>query len=316
MRLLFLLICAVIVSSTYVVISSEKQPNVAVYNNTPTQVATNETLIIEQVLMKNEVNEQQYSKQALQESVLASSQGQRLLHELTSFWQQCRHHENCEQLLSLQQSLLSESRYQLLVNFPDNYQEQQRFMGELLISQDTSLVNKITNVQEIRAQVWGENTRILFGEQDAYYDYRTTLTDTDNRFNDTDNAVEFIEEYTQMLQEYHDDLTRFSLNSASAKYEQALQLIPSNMSENEMANIKEQLANLYLTEHEQESIADREEQLNQQNEEILDYQQALNQLELSLNHERATSKKSLNEQDWQAYKTEKLYTFRLNFFNS
>ncbi|KGJ93916.1 hypothetical protein [Colwellia psychrerythraea] len=316
MRLLFLLICAVIASSTYVVISSEKQSNVAVNNNTRTQVAINETLIIEQIPMKNEVNQQQDSKQAIHESVLASSQGQPLLHALTSFWQQCRHHENCEQLLIVQQSLLSENRYQLLLNFPDNYQEQQRFMGELLISQDTTIVNKIANVQEIRAKVWGENTRLLFGEQDAYYDYRTSLTDTNNGFNETGNAIDFIEEYKNMLQEHHDDLTLFSLNSASAKYEQALQLIPSNMSENEMASIKEQLANLYLTDVEQESIANREEQLNQQNEEIIDYQQALNQLELSLSHERATSKKAMNEQDWQVYKTEKLYTFRLNFFNS
>ncbi|MCJ8297162.1 MAG: chromosome segregation ATPase, partial [Colwellia sp.] len=172
------------------------------------------------------------------------------------------------------------------------------------------------NVQAIRTQVWGKDAKLFYELEDAYYDYRLSLTEPDNRFNQTHNADDFIEQYNQLLEEHSADLDSFSLNSDIAKYEAALQLIPENMTEEQSANIKAQLADKYLTSNEQKSITSRVEQVNQQTQEITNYQQGLSQLEITLTHERATSKKTMNEQDWQIYKTERFYQFRLKFFNS
>lgn len=251
-----------------------------------------------------------------QESLLDAVQGQALMMVLKSFWQQCSKLNNCDEMLAQQQLVLDDRRYQLLVNFPGNQQAEQRLMGESLLSQDASLAEKVANVKTIREQVWGKDASLLFEQQDAYYDYRLSLADPDNRFNQTQNADDFMNEYNEMLEEWGDDLDSFSLNSDIAKYEQALQLIPSSMPDNEAARIKDELASQYLTANDQQAIANRSEQVDAQQQEISDYQQGLNQLEVTLANERATSKQALSDEDWQVYKADRLYQYRLDFFSS
>ena len=318
MRVTLLLISVAILGSVYFFITDEKIMSSAKPEKTISQLSKNAEATGQPTITSNQTNPQVDINQEFpkQKNLLADGQGQKIMTALTTFWQQCRRYDNCEQLLIQQQLLLNQERYLLLLNFPDNQQEQQRLMGELLISKDTSLADKIANVQAIRTQVWGKDAKLFFEREDAYYDYRLSLTEPDNRFNQTHNADDFIEQYNQLLQEHSADLDSFSLNSDIAKYEAALQLIPENMTEEQSANIKAQLASKYLTANEQQSITSRGEQVNQQTQEITNYQQGLSQLEITLTHERATSKKTMNEQDWQIYKTERFYQFRLKFFNS
>ena len=318
MRVTLLLISVAILGSVYFFITDEKIMGSAKPAKVSSKLSENFEATGQPTITSNKKKPQIDINQEFprQENLLADGQGQTLMTAITTFWQQCRRYDNCEQLLAQQQLLLNQERYLLLLNFPDNEQEQQRLMGELFISKDTSLADKIANVQAIRSQVWGKDAKLFFKSQDAYYDYRLSLAGLENRFNQTHNADDFIEQYNQMLQEHSADLVSFSLNSDIAKYEAALQLIPENMTEEQSANIKAQLASKYLTANEQQSIASRVEQVNQQTQEITNYQQGLNQLEITLTHERATSKKTMNEQDWQVYKTERFYQFRFNFFNS
>jgi len=319
MRLLLLLIGAAFMGSVYFFIISENELNSGkqekavpalseILHSTiqPTEMASNKTK--EQIPANEDMPEQ--------ESLLQGAQGQTLITAITSFWQQCSRHNNCDELLAQQQLLLDDDRYQLLVNFPVNQQEEQSLMGESLISQDASLADKIANVKAIREQVWGDDAALLFQQQDAYYDYRLSLSDPGNSVNQTQNADDFIQEYNQMLAERGDDLDSFALSSDTAKYEEALKSIPSSMPEAETARIKAELASQYLTTNELQSITNREQQVDAQEQEITDYQQGLNALEVTLANERATTMKTMSNEDWLAYKADRLYQYRVDFFSA
>jgi len=319
MRLPLLLISVAFIGSVYFFITNENELNsVRSEAVIPVLSETVDEKVQPIASVSNQTTEQIQFKDDMpaQETLLQSGQGQRLIIAIKSFWLQCSEQNNCDELLAEQQLILDERRYQLLLNFPDNQQEEQRLMGALLISQETSLADKIANVKAIREQVWTGDAELLYQPQDAYYDYRLSLSDSDNRFNQTQNADDFINEYNQMLEERGDDLDSFSLSSDTAKYEEALKLIPTSMPEDETARIKDELASQYLTANEQLSISNREQQVNAQEQEISDYQQGLNQLEATLANERNTSKQTMSDEAWQVYKAERLYQYRFNFFSS
>ena len=318
MRLPLLLISVAFIGSVYFFITNENELNAEKQERAiPALSETGHSTIQLTNMVSNQTKEQIPVNDDMPEpeTLLQDAQGQTLITAITSFWQQCRRHNNCDELLTAQQLLLDEDRYQLLVNFPDNQQNEQRLMGASLISQDASLADKIANVKAIREQVWGDDAALLFQQQDAYYDYRLSLSDPDNRFNLAQNADDFINEYNAMLADQGEDLDSFALSSDTAKYEEALQLIPPSMPEDETARIKAKLASQYLTANERQSIVNREQQVDKQEQDITDYQQGLNELEVTLANERATSKKTMNDEDWQVYKAERLYQYRLNFFS-
>jgi hypothetical protein len=318
LRLPLLLISVVFIGSVYFFITNEIKSN-AVKQETviPAFSKTINSITQRAEMVSNKAKEQMQVNEVMPEknSLLQDAQGQMLIAAITSFWQQCRKHNNCDELLAKQKPLLDYGRYQLLASFPVHQQEEQRLMGESLISQSASLEDKIANVKAIRDLVWGEDAALLFQQQDAYYEYRLSLAEPDNRFNQTQNADGFINEYNAMLAERDGDLDSFALSSDTAKYEEALALIPTSMPEDEIARIKAKLALQYLTANEQQFIANRENQVDKQEQEITDYQQGLNDLELTLADERVTSKQAMNNEDWQTYKAERLYQYRLNFFS-
>ncbi|CAM3101951.1 hypothetical protein [Moritella viscosa] len=318
MRLTLLLISVAFIGSVYFFIINENELNAEKQESSiPASSEMVHSAIQSTEIASNQAKEQMQVNEGMpeQDTLLKDAQGQTLMTAITSFWQQCRRHNNCDELLAKQRLLLDDDRYQLLVNFPVKQQEEQRLMGESLISQDASLADKIANVKAIREQVWGKDAAQLFQHQDAYYDYRLALADPENRFNQAQNADDFINEYNSMLAERDVDLDSFALSSDIAKYEEALALIPRSMPEDETARIKAKLASQYLTANEQQSIVNRDQQVDKQEQEITDYQQGLNELEVTLANERATSKKTMNDEDWQVYKAERLYQYRLNFFS-
>lgn len=321
MRLPLLLISVAFIGSVYIFITNENElsatkqaqmipesPVVAYSTEQP--ITSPSTQLNEPVPMKTRPNIVE------EDSVLQKARGEVLMTALTVFWQQCKRQDNCDEMLVQQQLILDERRYQLLLNFPVNQQEEKRLMGESLISQETSLADKIANVKAIREQVWGDDAALLFEQQDAYYDYRLSVSDPESRFNQTQNANDFVNEYNTMLVERGDELDNLSLSSDTAKYEEALKLIPSSMPAHETARIKDELASQYLTANDKQSIAEREQQVDTQAQEISAYQQGLNDLEVDLANERATSKQALSDEEWVTYKAERLYQYRLRFFSS
>ncbi|MCJ8351227.1 chromosome segregation ATPase [Moritella sp.] len=320
MRIPLLLISVAFIGSVFYFITNENElnsdkPKEAIPALFETSHATVQPTTITGASSQPKGQIQSNSATREKDTLLQDVQGQALMTAITSFWQQCRRESNCDELLAQQQLLLDDDRYLLLVNFPVNQQNEQRLMGASLISQDASLADKIATVKAIREQVWGDDAALLFQQQDAYYDYRLSLSDPDNRFNLAQNADDFINEYNAMLADQGEDLDSFALSSDTAKYEEALQLIPPSMPEDETARIKAKLASQYLTANERQSIVNREQQVDKQEQDITDYQQGLNELEVTLANERATSKKTMNDEDWQVYKAERLYQYRLNFFS-
>lgn len=319
MRLPLLLISVAFIGSVYFFITNENRLNTEKQESAipalsnivhsaiqPTEIASNKTK--EKIPVNGALPKP--------DTLLQDAQGQTLMTAITAFWQQCRRQNNCDELLAKQQLLLDDARYQLLVNFPVNQQREQGLMGASLMSQDASLADKIANVKAIREQVWGDDTVLLFQQQDRYYDYRLSLTDPDSRFNQTQNADDFISEYKAMLEALDDDLASFSLNSDTAKYEEALRLIPSTMPEHEAVRIKDELASQYQTTNDQQAIRNREQQIDAQNQDVTDYQQGLSQLEISLSSERDSANNKMTDEDWLAYKADRLYQYRLDFFGS
>ncbi|SQD77070.1 chromosome segregation ATPase [Moritella yayanosii] len=317
MRWPLLLISVAFIGSVYLFITNENELNAIKFETaSPVLFETADEKVQPTASASSQTTAQIQINEDMPEQDTLLQSGQALMTAITSFWQQCRRESNCDELLTQQQLLLDDDRYQLLVNFPVNLQNEQRLMGASLISLDASLTDKIANVKAIREQIWGDDAALLFQQQDAYYDYRLSLSDLDNRLNQTQNSDDFINEYNAMLADRGEDLDSFALSSDTAKYEQALQLIPSSMPEDETVRIKAELASQYLTANEQQSIVNRDQQVDKQKQEITDYQQRLNQLEATLANERATSKKTMNDEDWQVYKADRLYQYRLSFFSS
>ncbi|QFI37313.1 chromosome segregation ATPase [Moritella marina ATCC 15381] len=251
-----------------------------------------------------------------QDSLLQEARGQALMTALTSFWKLCNQRHNCDEMLVQQQLMLTERRYQLLRNFPVNQQEELRLMGESFTSQNATLADKVANVKAIRELVWGIDARLLFEEQAAYYNYRLSLVESNNLLSQAQNAEEFIQAYNAMLEAQSDDLLSFGLDSEEAKYEEAVRLIPTSILNNEAADIKAKLATQYLTPEKQQDIANRANQVEQQQQEVMSYQQGLYELERTLANERLTTKKMLSDEQWQTYTAGQLYRYRLAFFGA
>ncbi|MDX2320826.1 MAG: chromosome segregation ATPase [Moritella sp.] len=315
MRAPLILVSVAFIGSVYLFITNENELN-SVENEqaipkaphlTAQPTATTSSQVKDKAPVNKVISEQ--------ETLLQQAEGQVLMTALTSFWQQCLQQRTCDEMLAQQQLILDEHRYQLLVHFPEHQQEEQRLMGESLISQDATLADKIANVNTIREQVWGDDAKLLFAEQDAYYNYRLSIADPNNLLSQTQNSDDFMHQYSVMLAEWGDDLATFGLDSDNAKYEEAVKLIPPSMPENEVARIMEQLAKQYLTANTQQAIASRAEQVDKQHQDVSDYQQGLNELEAILANERATSKQALSDEEWQVYKADRLYQYRLGFFS-
>lgn len=324
MRLRLFLVSAAFIGSAYFFISSENELNaqreVAVSTSASPQsesMATN-TSIPAAGTIPTKVQSEGVINNTLpeQDSSLQEARGQTLMTALTSFWKQCSQQNNCDDMLAEKQLILTARRYQLLRNFPVNQQKEQRFMGESLISQDATLADKVANVKAIREQVWGIDASLLFEEQAAYYNYRLSLVESSNLLSQAQDADEFMQEYNAMLEELGDDLRSFGLESEGAKYEEAVKLIPTSLPVHETERIKKKLATQYLTPESQQDIASRANQVEQQQQDVVSYQQGLNALELTLANERTTTKKTLTDEQWQTYTAEQLYNYRLAFFRS
>jgi hypothetical protein len=324
MRVRLFLVSAAFVGSVYFFISSENELNAereTVVLTSPSHQS--KSLVINPSIATTVELPNKDQKEAVvntevseQDSLLQEARGQTLMTALTSFWKQCSQQNNCDDMLAQKQLVLTKRRYQLLRNFPVNQQKEQRLMGESLISQDASLADKVANVKAIREQVWGVDTSLLFEEQAAYYNYRLSLVESNNLLSQAQDADEFIEGYNTMLEALGDDLLSFGLESEGAKYEEAVKLIPTSLPAHEAERIKTKLATQYLTPEGQQDIASRANQVEQQQQEVMSYQQGLSELELTLADERATTQKMLNDEQWQVYRAEQLYNYRLAFFRS
>lgn len=324
MRNRLFLVSAAFIGSVYFFISSENELNaekeVAVFASASPQsesMATNASIpaagtIPTKVQSEGVIN----NTLPEQDSLLQEARGKTLMTALTSFWKQCSQQNNCDDMLAEKQLILTARRYQLLRNFPVNQQKEQGLMGESLISQDATLADKVANVKAIREQVWGIDANLLFEEQAAYYNYRLSLVESNNLLSQAQDADEFIQAYNTMLEAQGDDLLSFGLDSEEAKYEEAVKLIPTSLSAHEAERIKTKLAAQYLAPESQQDIANRVTQVEQQQQEVMSYQQGLNALELTLANERATTKKILTDEQWQTYTAEQLYNYRLAFFRS
>lgn len=324
MRVRLFLVSAAFVGSVYFFISSENELNAEraadVFDSVThkSEPVPSNTSIPAAVAMATKAQKEVAINNTLPEedTLLQEARGQTLMTALTTFWKRCSQQNNCDDMLAQKQLVLTERRYQLLRDFPVNQQKEQRLMGESLISQDASLADKVANVKAIREQVWGVDASLLFEEQAAYYNYRLSLVESNNLLRQAQDADEFIQEYNTMLEALGDDLLSFGLESEGAKYEEAVKLIPTSLPAHEAERIKAKLATQYLTPEGQQDIASRANQVEQQQQEVMSYQQGLSELELTLADERATTQKMLNDEQWQAYRAEQLYNYRLAFFRS
>lgn len=244
------------------------------------------------------------------EENLKTALGSVLRQNIEQFWQRCRHQQNCELQLDQLRENFSPERFELVATYWQKQTQRDALFGEDFMSQDTELGDKIANVKAIDQQVWGQQADILFADQYAYYDL-IQLQDESVGYSSVAQASQRI---TQRLMQYENHWDSFSLSTNSARYEQALRLIPAHFSLEQREELQQHLSEFYLNEQEIGEIVQRQVAEKGQAQQIENYQQALAQLNDTLSEQRKVQFSSLAAEQWSQYTAQKRYEFRQDFF--
>ncbi|WP_234828714.1 hypothetical protein [Vibrio anguillarum] len=150
----------------------------------------------------------------------------------------------------------------------------------------------------------------MFADQYAYDDFVQQPNDYEG-IASVEEALQIIE---QRLTQHQYQWDTFSLNTGNARYEQAIRLIPQHLSLEQRLEVQQGLAELYLNEHERSEVAHRQIEQQAQAAQVIDYQQALAQLEKMLSSQRKTAYATLSTEEWVRYAAKQRYEFRKAFF--
>jgi hypothetical protein len=227
--------------------------------------------------------------------------------EIENFWRQCTKQQQCEQWLAELATTVSAERYQLIAEYPAKLQQLETLMGSNLITQETTLADKVALVQAQRQQVWGDKADALFAQENAFYQNRQQLATLveESEYLTQEEQLEALEQ----LQSAQD-----SEITPEDKYEQALSLLGNGLASDELNQMKTMLANRYLDTETTQSVMARAVQVDTQQQQVLSYQQGLEQLEDSLATERNSTLAYMTETEWQRYQQQQIFAYRQVFF--
>ncbi|WP_281556808.1 chromosome segregation ATPase [Thalassomonas sp. RHCl1] len=241
---------------------------------------------------------------------IEQASGKTLQALLRRFWRLCTAQDNCPVQLARLHSVLAPGYYQLLENFAELEQVREQLLGAELSAHDSPLEDKIARVKAINEQVWGQDAELLYRDEYALYDFSLQ----GRELAQLSGVGEFIDGYRQLTSRWQDKLASFDLQTAQAKYEQALSLLPLSFSESQRATARAELAHLYLTPEQAASVQQRAGQVAQQADTVASYQQGLAALNRELAQLRKTTLAHLSLAEWQSYQSQQKYRYRLDFF--
>lgn len=313
MRWVRLLICVALVgSASYWWVKRDEFPTIQTPPNRIEVALPGTVRLPEQsgvALLANR-DHQTHEESALVDETLQTEIGKALRERIEQFWQQCRQQNVCAARLQQLQAQLPHERYELVALYWQKQAQRDALLGMELISQDTELGDKMAYVKSIDQQVWGRQADILFADQYAYDDFVQQPKDYEG-IASVEDALQSIE---QRLTQHQYQWDTFSLNTGNARYEQAIRLIPQHLSLEQRLEVQQGLAELYLNEHERSEVAHRQIEQQAQAAQVIDYQQALAQLEKTLSSQRKTAYATLSTEEWVRYAAKQRYEFRKAFF--
>lgn len=227
--------------------------------------------------------------------------------EIEDFWRQCTKQQRCDQWLAELAITVNSERYQLIAEYPAKLQQLETLMGSNLITQETTLADKIALVQAQRQQIWGDQAEALFAQENAFYQNRQQLAALveESEYLTQEEQLEALEQ----LQSAQD-----SDIDPAERYEQALSLLGNGLAPDELSQMKAMLADRYLDTETAQSIITRSAQVVAQQQQVLSYQQGLEQLEANLMAERNSTLAYMTATEWQTYKEQQIFAYRQGFF--
>ncbi|EJN6826218.1 chromosome partitioning protein ParA [Vibrio cidicii] len=240
---------------------------------------------------------------------LRELQGRVLREQLESFWRECVHKQNCEKQLAQLQTSLSVEWFQLLQNFRQRSRQWQDAQANMPLESLDSLSQRIEMFKQNALEIWGPLSTVLLADQFAILEFRldsVPLTQIE--------ASQFVEQYQSLIERWQQQGDVLEFEDKQTHYERALSLIPSHYSADEREQIRQTLAQKYLSDEQSSEIAFRAQQEREQEKQAEEYQRALAQLKASLEEQRARRYASWGEPQWQNYYQQQIARFRREFF--
>ncbi|MDC5811404.1 chromosome partitioning protein ParA [Vibrio europaeus] len=242
---------------------------------------------------------------------LSVLEGTALSQELEAFWQHCLELNNCEMQLVSLKSLMTDSGYFLLANYPQLKQQWHDSLGTLELNQLARLADKIAEFKRQAEAIWGQQAETIFADQFAAYDFAL-----DSQALADISPDDYIAEFESLTQRWQQNATSVGLDGDVATFETAVSLIPASYSQQQRDAVVNQLAATYLSSEQINEISTRQQQVKDQQQEVQDYQSQLSALKSSLSQQRSSTYSAMTDSDWMAYYNEQISQFRVDFFNS
>ncbi|HDM8233137.1 TPA: chromosome partitioning protein ParA [Vibrio campbellii] len=242
---------------------------------------------------------------------LSELKGRAFKAEIEMFWHTCMSDHNCESQLAELEAYLSAERFALLANYHQLNSLWQQSLGNLLFDEQQPLASRIALLKSEAKKIWGELAEVIFADEFALYDFSLQAEQLAST-----PAQDYVQAYEDLLQTWRGSEAALGLESHQAKYERAVALIPDGVTESEREALIQAFQQSYLSEQERVEIVAREQQIAEQKQQVRDYQSELQQLELRLASQRATSHASWSDSEWQRYYQQEVADFRRKFFAS
>ncbi|NIY89351.1 chromosome partitioning protein ParA [Vibrio campbellii] len=240
---------------------------------------------------------------------LSELKGRAFKAEIEVFWHTCMSDHNCESQLAELEAHLSAERFALLANYHQLNSLWQQSLGNLLFDEQQPLASRIALLKSEAKKIWGELAEVIFADEFALYDFSLQAEQLAST-----PAQDYVQAYEDLLQTWQGSEAALGLESHQAKYERAVTLIPDGVTESEREALIQAFQQSYLSEQESEEIVARAQQITEQKQQVRDYQSELQQLELRLASQRATSHASWSDSEWQRYYQQEVADFRREFF--
>ncbi|WP_414932624.1 chromosome partitioning protein ParA [Vibrio europaeus] len=242
---------------------------------------------------------------------LSALEGTALSQEIEAFWQHCLELSNCEMQLVSLKSLMTDSGYFLLANYPQLKQQWHDSLGTLELNQLARLADKIVEFKREAEVIWGQQAETIFSDQFAAYDFAL-----DSQALADISPDDYLAEFESLTQRWQQNATSVGLDGYVATFETAVSLIPASYSQQQRDAVVNQLAATYLSSEQINEISTRKQQVKDQQQEVQDYQSQLSALKSSLSQQRTSTYSAMTDSDWMAYYNEQISQFRVDFFNS
>ncbi|MDC5851692.1 chromosome partitioning protein ParA [Vibrio europaeus] len=242
---------------------------------------------------------------------LSALEGTALSQEIEAFWQHCLELSNCEMQLVSLKSLMTDSGYFLLANYPQLKQQWHDSLGTLELNQLARLADKIVEFKREAEVIWGQQAETIFSDQFAAYDFAL-----DSQALADISPDDYLAEFESLTQRWQQNATSVGLDGDVATFETAVSLIPASYSQQQRDAVVNQLAATYLSSEQINEISTRKQQVKDQQQEVQDYQSQLSALKSSLSQQRTSTYSAMTDSDWMAYYNEQISQFRVDFFNS